>query len=90
VLPLCILSDVPDLSRASLIKGKGVYQIARSLDFAELAMAIGVSALESAIHDAIPITHLEIVDTSSGCGENYTIVVVSEVRTPSNNLMCGR
>jgi stress-induced morphogen len=42
-------------------------------------MGIGVDQLESAIRNAIPVTHLDIQDTSSGCGENYSIVVVSEV-----------
>ena len=37
--------------------------------------------LESAVRNAIPVTHLEIIDQSNGCGENYAVVVVSEVRT---------
>ena len=42
-------------------------------------MPIDVNALEKAIKRAIPVTHLEIEDQSSGCGENYAIVLVSEV-----------
>ncbi|OCH88505.1 bola-like protein [Obba rivulosa] len=41
-------------------------------------MPISLPDLESAIRAAIPVTHLEIIDQSSGCGENYAIVVVSE------------
>lgn len=42
-------------------------------------MPIDIIALEKAIKRAIPITHLEIQDQSSGCGESYSIVLVSEV-----------
>jgi len=42
-------------------------------------MPIDVVALEKAIKRAIPVTHLEIEDQSSGCGENYAIILVSEV-----------
>ncbi|KAF4611418.1 hypothetical protein D9613_003782 [Agrocybe pediades] len=41
-------------------------------------MPIDIVALEKAIKRAIPVTHLEIEDQSSGCGENYAIVLVSE------------
>lgn len=40
---------------------------------------IATADLESAIRTAIPVTHLDIIDQSSGCGENYAILVVSEV-----------
>lgn len=42
---------------------------------------MGISAvdLESAIKAAMPVMHLEIEDTSNGCGENYAVFVVSEV-----------
>ena len=43
-------------------------------------MPIDTIALEKAIKRAIPVTHLEIEDQSSGCGDNYAIVLVSEVR----------
>ena len=43
-------------------------------------MPIDTIALEKAIKRAIPVTHLEIEDQSSGCGGNYAIVLVSEVR----------
>jgi len=33
--------------------------------------------LEDAIRNAIPVIHLEIQDHSSGCGENYAVVLVS-------------
>jgi stress-induced morphogen len=46
-------------------------------------MPIDTIALEKAIKRAIPVTHLEIEDQSSGCGENYAIVLVSEASLPS-------
>ena len=42
-------------------------------------MPIDPIALEKAIKRAIPVTHLEIEDQSSGCGDSYCIVLVSEV-----------
>jgi len=41
-------------------------------------MPIDPIALEKAIKRAIPVTHLEIQDQSSGCGDSYRIVLVSE------------
>ncbi len=41
---------------------------------------ISTSDLENAVRTAIPVSHLEITDQSNGCGENYAILVVSEVR----------
>ncbi|TFK22247.1 bola-like protein [Coprinopsis marcescibilis] len=41
-------------------------------------MAIDTTTLEQAIKAAIPVTHLEIEDQSSGCGENYAVLIVSE------------
>ncbi|KAF8894993.1 bola protein [Gymnopilus junonius] len=41
-------------------------------------MPIDTIALEKAIKRAIPVTHLEIEDQSSGCGESYAIVLVSD------------
>ncbi|CAG7851073.1 SubName: Full=Uncharacterized protein {ECO:0000313/EMBL:CCA72194.1} [Serendipita indica DSM 11827] len=41
-------------------------------------MPVQQADLEAAIRAAIdPIDHLEIIDVSSGCGENYAVVVVS-------------
>ncbi|KAI0684689.1 bola protein [Cytidiella melzeri] len=39
---------------------------------------IATTDLESAIRTAIPVAHLEVIDQSNGCGENYAILVVSE------------
>ncbi|KAF7309733.1 hypothetical protein MIND_00345100 [Mycena indigotica] len=41
-------------------------------------MPIGVAALEAAIRKSLNCSHIEIEDTSSGCGENYAILLVSE------------
>jgi stress-induced morphogen len=43
-------------------------------------MPVNLEELEKAIRTALPVHHLEIEDRSSGCGENYAIVLVSEVR----------
>jgi hypothetical protein len=48
-------------------------------------MPIDITALEKAIKRAIPVTHLEIQDQSSGCGESYAIVLVSEVGAHSRS-----
>jgi len=42
-------------------------------------MPINLVDLEAAIRNAVPVAHLEVEDQSSGCGENYAIVIVSEV-----------
>jgi len=41
-------------------------------------MPINLLDLEAAIRNAVPVAHLEIEDQSSGCGENYAIILVSE------------
>ena len=42
-------------------------------------MGILKEDFENAIKAAFPIIHLEIEDTSSGCGENYSVFIVSPV-----------
>ncbi|KIJ60472.1 hypothetical protein HYDPIDRAFT_98755 [Hydnomerulius pinastri MD-312] len=42
-------------------------------------MPIQIADLELAVRNAFPVTHLEIEDQSSGCGESYAIFLVSEV-----------
>ncbi|KAF9264632.1 DUF89-domain-containing protein [Marasmius fiardii PR-910] len=49
-------------------------------------MAITIQEIEDKIRSAIPVTHLEIEDQSSGCGENYAIVLVSEAFDGKNTL----
>jgi hypothetical protein len=44
------------------------------------AMPIGVKVLEEVIRRTFPVAHLELHDESSGCGERYSIILVSEVR----------
>ncbi|PPR02832.1 hypothetical protein CVT24_002229 [Panaeolus cyanescens] len=44
-------------------------------------MPIDKIALEKAIKRAIPVSHLEIEDQSSGCGESYAIVLVFQGKT---------
>ncbi|KAF9219360.1 bola-like protein [Gyrodon lividus] len=41
-------------------------------------MPIQIAELEHAIRDAFPVVHLQIEDQSSGCGESYFILLVSE------------
>lgn len=45
-------------------------------------MGITIKDLETAIRSAFPIIHLEIEDASSGCGENYSVFIVSSVSPP--------
>ncbi|KAF8348691.1 bola protein [Amanita rubescens] len=42
-------------------------------------MPIDASVLANAIRNKIPITYLEVEDQSTGCGESYAVVIVSEV-----------
>ncbi|TFK69790.1 bola-like protein [Pluteus cervinus] len=41
-------------------------------------MPVDIAELESTIRSAFSVTHLEIEDQSSGCGENYLVLIVSE------------
>ena len=43
-------------------------------------MPVSAATLEIAIKRAIPVAHLEIRDDSDGCGDKYTVLIVSEVR----------
>jgi len=43
-------------------------------------MPVNVKDIEDTLRNSMPVTHLEIEDQSSGCGQNYAIVLVSEVR----------
>lgn len=43
-------------------------------------MPVQVAELEQAIRDAFPVSHLQIEDKSSGCGESYSVLLVSDVR----------
>ncbi|KAI0656243.1 hypothetical protein C8Q70DRAFT_343226 [Cubamyces menziesii] len=54
-------------------------------------MPISAADLEAAIRAAMPVTYLEIEDTSNGCGENYSVFVVSQVcmRCPSGSRSSG-
>jgi len=41
-------------------------------------MPVQIAELEQAIRDAFPVSHLEIEDQSSGCGESYSVLLVSD------------
>ncbi|KAG8713225.1 hypothetical protein FRC11_012912 [Ceratobasidium sp. 423] len=41
-------------------------------------MPISAASLEASLRNAFEPTHLEIQDTSNGCGENYAVVIVSK------------
>lgn len=47
-------------------------------------MPIDPTTFEKAIKRAMPVNHLEIQDQSSGCGDSYAIVLVSEVGADAN------
>lgn len=42
-------------------------------------MPINTTELETAIRKVLEISHLEIIDQSSGCGDNYAVLLVSNV-----------
>ncbi|KAI9439465.1 bola protein [Russula earlei] len=41
-------------------------------------MPVTAGEIEQAIREAIPITHVEVEDNSSGCGEKYAVLIVSK------------
>ncbi|KAI0063024.1 bola-like protein [Artomyces pyxidatus] len=41
-------------------------------------MPVSAADLEAAIRAALPVAHVEVVDESSGCGDNYSVLIVSE------------
>ncbi|KAG6837777.1 hypothetical protein H0H93_001704 [Arthromyces matolae] len=41
-------------------------------------MPLNLADLEAAIRKAFDVTFLEIKDQSSGCGESYSVIIVSE------------
>ncbi|KAF8235875.1 bola-like protein [Tricholoma matsutake] len=41
-------------------------------------MPVNITDIETAIKEALPVSYLEVNDQSNGCGESYSIVVVSE------------
>ncbi|THH10011.1 hypothetical protein EW145_g1613 [Phellinidium pouzarii] len=41
-------------------------------------MPTSVDSIEKVLREFIPVSHLEIIDQSSGCGENYAVLIVSE------------
>lgn len=51
-------------------------------------MGVTPEEMEAVIRSAIPITYLQILDESSGCGENYSVVIVSEVRIAHASSYC--
>ncbi|KZV64639.1 bola-like protein [Peniophora sp. CONT] len=40
-------------------------------------MGILAAEIERALREKLPIAHVEVVDESSGCGENYNVLIVS-------------
>ncbi|CUA71158.1 hypothetical protein RSOLAG22IIIB_09381 [Rhizoctonia solani] len=42
-------------------------------------MPISAESLETALRAAFDPSHLEIIDASNGCGENYAVIIVSKV-----------
>jgi hypothetical protein len=66
-----------------ILAGNGSFDLIRSpscfYSNHSLSMPIDLADLETAIRNAIPVVHLEIEDQSSGCGQNYAIILVSEV-----------
>jgi hypothetical protein len=42
-------------------------------------MPVTREELEAAIRETIQVTHVEVEDNSSGCGENFSVLIVSKV-----------
>jgi len=40
-------------------------------------MPIAPDDLKAAVRAAIQVTHMEVEDNSSGCGDNYSVLIVS-------------
>jgi hypothetical protein len=70
---------VPNITKQPVLTRVNLIRYVAYLSLLLLTM-IATADLESAIRTAIPVSHLEIIDQSNGCGENYAILVVSEVR----------
>ena len=49
-------------------------------------MPVTREELEAAIRETIQVTHVEVEDNSSGCGENFSVLIVSKV----NHELLGR
>ncbi|PFH49304.1 hypothetical protein AMATHDRAFT_63437 [Amanita thiersii Skay4041] len=49
-------------------------------------MPLNPADIEAALRKSIPVTHLEIEDQSSGCGESYAVLIVSEAFAGKNTL----
>jgi len=41
-------------------------------------MPVSPGAIEEALKKALRINHLSVTDTSSGCGESYEVLIVSD------------
>lgn len=41
-------------------------------------MPVSAESIEATLRENIPITYLEVLDESNGCGENYAVFIVSE------------
>jgi stress-induced morphogen len=42
-------------------------------------MPVTAEELEAAIREAIQVEHVEVEDNSGGCGEKYSVLIVSKV-----------
>lgn len=51
-----------------------------------MAMSVTAAHLESAIRQRLQAEHVEVVDTSGGCGQAYEVVIVSNVFSGKNKL----
>jgi stress-induced morphogen len=42
-------------------------------------MTVTPEEIEAAIREKIQVTHVEVEDNSGGCGEKYSVLIVSKV-----------
>ena len=62
-----------------------LFHLSYQINYCEIsfqATMISVAKLEKAIHSKFVVHHLEVLDTSNGCGESYSILLVSDVSSP--------
>ncbi|KAF8622812.1 hypothetical protein AX15_006736 [Amanita polypyramis BW_CC] len=53
-------------------------------------MPVSPADIEEVVRNAIPVSHIEVQDQSSGCGESYAVVIVSEAFQGRTTLMRHR
>jgi hypothetical protein len=86
----CVTNTYQTLAWESHVRGSGStdavdacaqhirssYQIGQT----STTMPVTREELEAAIRSKFQVTHVEVEDNSSGCGENFSVLIVSKVK----------